>query len=54
MQSVKRYSCIVLYLFLLALPVFAQNRIIVNADLGKDKISKHIYGHFAEHLGNCR
>jgi alpha-N-arabinofuranosidase len=29
------------------------NRIIVNADLGTEKISKHIYGHFAEHLGNC-
>jgi len=23
------------------------------ADLGKDKISRHIYGHFAEHLGHC-
>jgi len=29
------------------------NRIIVNVDLGTEKISKHIYGHFAEHLGNC-
>ncbi|HCE45184.1 MAG TPA: alpha-N-arabinofuranosidase [Lentisphaeria bacterium] len=29
------------------------NRIIVNADCGKQKISKHIYGHFAEHLGRC-
>lgn len=29
------------------------NRIIVNVDLGAEKISKHIYGHFAEHLGNC-
>lgn len=31
----------------------AQNRIVVNADLGKDTISRHIYGHFAEHLGRC-
>jgi alpha-N-arabinofuranosidase len=30
-----------------------ENKIIVNVDLGKDKISKHIYGHFAEHLGRC-
>jgi alpha-N-arabinofuranosidase len=30
-----------------------QNRIIVNVDLGTEKISKYIYGHFAEHLGNC-
>jgi alpha-N-arabinofuranosidase len=29
------------------------NRIIINADLGKAKISRHIYGHFAEHLGRC-
>src|SRR6476659_24391 len=29
------------------------NRIIVNADLGKAKINRHIYGHFAEHLGRC-
>jgi alpha-L-arabinofuranosidase len=31
----------------------AQNNIVVNADLGKEKISKHIYGHFSEHLGRC-
>lgn len=29
------------------------NRVIINADLGKDTISKHIYGHFSEHLGRC-
>jgi len=29
------------------------NRIVVNADLGKERISKHIYGHFSEHLGRC-
>jgi len=29
------------------------NRIVINADLGKDTISRHIYGHFAEHLGRC-
>jgi alpha-N-arabinofuranosidase len=34
-------------------PVAAQNQLILNADLGKDKIDKHIYGHFAEHLGRC-
>jgi alpha-N-arabinofuranosidase len=26
-------------------------RLVVNADLGRDTISRHIYGHFAEHLG---
>ncbi len=30
-----------------------KNRLVVNADLGKTKISRHIYGHFAEHLGRC-
>ncbi|UCH14889.1 MAG: alpha-N-arabinofuranosidase [Bacteroidales bacterium] len=28
-------------------------KIVVNADLGVHVISKHIYGHFSEHLGNC-
>lgn len=31
----------------------AQNKVTINADLGRDTISKHIYGHFAEHLGRC-
>lgn len=31
----------------------AQTRIVVNADLGRDTISRHIYGHFSEHLGRC-
>ena len=33
--------------------VTAQNKIIINTDLGKEKISRHIYGHFSEHLGRC-
>jgi alpha-N-arabinofuranosidase len=28
-------------------------RLVIQADLGKYTISKHIYGHFSEHLGNC-
>lgn len=28
-------------------------KIIVNTDVPKSKINKHIYGHFAEHLGRC-
>ncbi|MBK8506736.1 MAG: alpha-N-arabinofuranosidase [Saprospiraceae bacterium] len=31
----------------------AQNRVVINADLGRDTISRHIYGHFSEHLGRC-
>ncbi len=30
-----------------------ENKIIINADMGKNQISKHIYGHFSEHLGTC-
>jgi alpha-N-arabinofuranosidase len=31
----------------------AQNTLIINADQGKETISRHIYGHFSEHLGHC-
>ena len=46
---------ILLFVFLIN-NVYAQkseNKLIVAVDLGKSKISKHIYGHFAEHLGRC-
>ncbi len=29
------------------------NKITINADQGRQTISRHIYGHFAEHLGRC-
>ena len=29
------------------------SNIIVNVDMGAEKISRHIYGHFSEHLGSC-
>ena len=34
---------------------FAQNpvKIIVNTDIEKEKINKHIYGHCAVHLDRC-
>jgi len=32
---------------------YGQNTIVINADSGKQVISKHLYGHFAEHLGAC-
>jgi alpha-N-arabinofuranosidase len=40
-------------LFGLNSPAWAQNRLVVNVDQGKETISKHIYGHFSEHLGHC-
>ena len=45
-------------ILLLLLPLictlsFAQNKIVLNTDLGETTINKHIYGHFSEHLGRC-
>jgi alpha-N-arabinofuranosidase len=45
-------SCIAAFI-LTVVPAGAQNRLTVNADQGKEAISKHIYGHFSEHLGRC-
>ncbi|MBL7794007.1 MAG: alpha-N-arabinofuranosidase [Saprospiraceae bacterium] len=33
--------------------LFAQNHVSLHADMATTQISKHIYGHFAEHLGRC-
>ena len=37
----------------LCLNLNTQNRMILNAEQGEHTISRHIYGHFAEHLGSC-
>ncbi len=46
--------CLVLFLVMaISLPAQnQQNKIVVNVDLGSEIISRHIYGHFAEHLGS--
>lgn len=46
---------VILYfnLILITFNGFAQTSITINTDQGKETISKHIYGHFAEHLGRC-
>jgi alpha-N-arabinofuranosidase len=36
-----------------SIAIQAQTRMTVNADQGDQVISKHIYGHFSEHLGRC-
>jgi alpha-N-arabinofuranosidase len=46
-------ALLTLPLLIAFLIVSGQNHIVLNANLGKDKIDKHIYGHFAEHLGRC-
>lgn len=46
----------IFFLFLLGFCSFAlqaQNKIVLHMDSAKTTISKHIYGHFAEHLGRC-
>ncbi len=50
--AIKRFVILFLLPFF-AGTVFSQNRVVLNADIGKTKINKNIYGHFAEHLGNC-
>lgn len=44
---------IILFGLLFFLQASSQNQVVLQADLGKTKINKNIYGHFAEHLGNC-
>lgn len=39
--------------FLVPVLLNAQTSVVLQADQGKQIISKHIYGHFAEHLGRC-
>jgi len=50
----KIIATLVISSLVLAKP-FAQNtgKLFVYADDAKQKISKHIYGHFSEHLGRC-
>ena len=55
-STMKAKSCLVGLVFI-CVSAFAQpskqNRIVASPALGKNTISKHIYGHFSEHLGRC-
>lgn len=53
MRIAAKQQIVLLFTLLLSVSLFSQNHAVLNADLGKVKISKHIYGHFAEHLGAC-
>ncbi|MEJ2113422.1 MAG: alpha-L-arabinofuranosidase C-terminal domain-containing protein [Flavobacteriaceae bacterium] len=45
---------IIPFVILISCVTFAQNvKITIQESKAKDTISKHIYGHFAEHLGRC-
>lgn len=54
----KKYTFfLAIFLFIFQMGIYAQSagktKIVVDADLGKNVINKHIYGHFSEHLGHC-
>lgn len=51
--NLKKTAIALGLIFLVKSTSFAQVNVVLQTDLGKDKISKNIYGHFAEHLGNC-
>lgn len=60
-NQIRRHFCpfftaiILLTVSGITLPAGAQQnaRLTVNADQGEYQISRHIYGHFSEHLGRC-
>jgi alpha-N-arabinofuranosidase len=52
----KKYITLSIFIFITAFCANAQKNastLIINADSGKVRISKYIYGHFTEHLGRC-
>ncbi len=49
----KRLLLAAVPVFLCILSAFSQSITLSNADSSSPKISRHIYGHFAEHLGHC-
>src|ERR1044072_7286310 len=52
----NRLAAVLLFFLICAGSLFAQssdNRIIASPELSKHMISRHIYGHFSEHLGRC-
>jgi alpha-N-arabinofuranosidase len=56
-RLIAPFACI-LFLWQAENHIFAQSssggaHIVINADLGQEIISRHIYGHFSEHLGHC-
>ena len=52
MKSKKTFQILTLLLFC-SVSISAQNRLIIEADQGKQTINRQIYGHFSEHLGRC-
>ncbi len=56
MKSFYKITLLIIVLVILfgsVLVSAGENRLIINADQGKQIINRHIYGHFSEHLGSC-
>ncbi len=51
--SILKKAHLVLIISLIGHFTVAQNAVSVNLNGGQHTISKHIYGHFSEHLGRC-
>ena len=49
----KNLSLLCLLSLSFATNLLSQNKLTLNVDLAEHQISKHIYGHFSEHLGRC-
>jgi alpha-N-arabinofuranosidase len=49
----KRIALLIICKSLITNGALAQNSLVLNVDSAKTTISRHIYGHFAEHLGHC-
>jgi len=49
----KRLFLVCTVVLIGTLAMQAQTKMTINADQGDQVISKHIYGHFSEHLGRC-
>ena len=49
----KRFALLAVCKSLIIYGAVAQNNLVLNVDSARTTISRHIYGHFAEHLGHC-
>jgi len=49
----KRFALLAVCKSLIIYGAVAQNNLVLNVDSARTTINKHIYGHFAEHLGHC-
>ncbi len=53
LNAIEMKKLLSLLVCFIALQAISQNKLVLNTDLGETQISRHIYGHFSEHLGRC-